>query len=55
MSVFSSEGMKRNSLDAWLHSSGTTNVENSTGPLVKERANIGMGVHLPMVFISSLF
>ncbi|XP_022952777.1 DNA repair protein REV1 [Cucurbita moschata] len=36
----SKQGIKRNSLDAWLHSSGTTNVENSTGPLVKERANI---------------
>lgn len=55
MCVFSYEGMKRNSLDSWLSSSATTNLENSTGPLVKERANIGTGVYLPMLFISSLF
>lgn len=50
------EGMKRNSLDTWLNSSSaTTDVENSTGPMVKDRANIGMGIHLPVVFVSFLF
>ena len=55
MCVFSSKGTKRNSLDSWLSSSATTNVENVIGPSVKEVANIGMGFHSPVVFISSPF
>ncbi|XP_031744472.1 DNA repair protein REV1 isoform X3 [Cucumis sativus] len=36
----SRQGTKRNSLDSWLSSSATTNVENVIGPSVKEVANI---------------